>query len=169
MIQFITILSVALLTACDQIIKYFVNLKLNPALPTCNHPDGTFTLIPNVLRLSYCENDGAMMGMMKGKTTVMIIAALLILAVLCFVVFSKKLKPGFLYVCIVGITAGGLGNIIDRIFRGFVIDYIEVLFVDFYVFNFADCLVTCCAFLIMFYEIYELVKESREKKEKQNG
>ena len=67
------------------------------------------------------------------------------------------------------IAAGGIGNIIDRIFRGFVVDYIEVLFVDFYVFNFADCLVTVGAFLILFYEIYGIYKEAKQKKEKTNG
>ncbi|MBR5438182.1 MAG: signal peptidase II, partial [Clostridia bacterium] len=51
-------------------------------------------------------------------------------------------------------------------FRGYVIDYIEVLFVDFYIFNFADCLVTCSAFAIIFYEIYAVYKEYKIKKEK---
>ena len=63
-------------------------------------------------------------------------------------------------------AAGGLGNIIDRVFRGYVIDYIEVLFVDFYIFNFADCLVTCSAFLIVFYEIYSVYREYKTKKVK---
>lgn len=161
MVGILTILAVAILTATDQIIKYFIvnSLKQN----------GIKVLIPNVLQLHYSENDGAMMGFMQGKTTLMVIAALVILAVLLFVVFSKKIKFGFLYCCLVGIISGGLGNIIDRIFRGYVVDYIEALFVDFYIFNFADCLVTVGAFLIIFYEIYDMIKESKQKKVKQNG
>ena len=62
------------------------------------------------------------------------------------------------------ICAGGIGNIIDRIVRGFVVDYIEVLFIDFYVFNFADCLITCGAFALMGYLIYEMVQESKKEK-----
>ena len=161
MVQIITILAVVILTAIDQIIKFFIENSLKP--------NGIKVLIPNVLQLHYSENDGAMMGFMKGKTTVMIIAALIILLVLLVIVFSKKIKFGFLYCCLIAIVSGGLGNIIDRIFRGYVVDYIEALFVDFYIFNFADCLVTVGAFLIIIYEIYDLIKESKQKKVKQNG
>ena len=62
-----------------------------------------------------------------------------------------------------------IGNLIDRFRLGYVIDYIDVLFVKFYVFNFADCLVTVGAFLIIGYQIYEIIKDTKEKKEKQNG
>lgn len=161
MVQIFTIIAVFVLTAIDQIIKYFIEANLKP--------DGIKMLIPNVLQLHYSENDGAMMGFMQGKTTAMIFAALVILVVLFFLIFSKKIKFGFFYCCLVGIISGGLGNIIDRIFRGYVVDYIEALFVDFYIFNFADCLVTAGAFLIIIYEIYDLVRESKNKKVKQNG
>ena len=161
MIQFFSLLAVAVLTGIDQLIKHFVYIRLRNAGPK--------TVIPGVFQLHYSENDGAMMGLMQGKTTIMIVAALVILVVLLFVIFSKKVKFGFFYCCLVGIIAGGFGNIIDRIFRGFVIDYIEVTFVDFYIFNFADCLVTAGAFLIIFYEIYEIIRDYKQKKEKQNG
>ena len=62
--------------------------------------------------------------------------------------------------------SGGLGNIIDRIFRGYVIDYIEVLFVDFYIFYFADCLVTCAAVALIINQIYEIIIENKAKKVK---
>ena len=60
--------------------------------------------------------------------------------------------------------SGGLGNIVDRVFRGYVIDYIEVLFVDFYIFNFADCLITVAAFLLIFYQIYLIYRDTKMKK-----
>ena len=62
------------------------------------------------------------------------------------------------------VIAGGLGNLIDRVLRGFVVDFIEVQFMDFAVFNFADILVTCASFMIIGYTIYDLIKEQREKK-----
>lgn len=161
MIQFLTLLVVAALTGIDQLIKHFVYTSLKGAEPK--------TVIPGVFQLHYSENDGAMMGFMQGKTTIMIVAALIVLALLFFFIFSKKIKFGFFYCCLTAIIAGGLGNIIDRVFRGFVIDYIEVTFVDFYIFNFADCLVTVGAFLIIFYEIYEIIRDTKQKKEKQNG
>lgn len=157
----IKIYSIALmfsLVAIDQVIKYFVDLYLKPI--------GSVPLINKVLQLSYYENDGAMMGMMNGKTLTMTILAVICLVVIAFVIFLGKIKFGVDYCCIVLMMSGGLGNIIDRIFRGYVIDYIEVLFVDFYIFNFADCLVTCAAILMICNQIYEIYKENKAKKEK---
>ena len=153
-----SLLAMAILVAGDQIIKYFVDLYLKPI--------GSVLVVKNFLQFSYFENDGAMMGMMSGKTLTMTILAIVCLVVISFVIFSGKVKFGVDYCCIVLMMSGGLGNIIDRIFRGYVIDYIEVLFVDFYIFNFADCLVTCAAVVLICNQIYEMIKENKAKKEK---
>ena len=161
MLPFFTLLSVLALTGADQLIKYIVTEKLRDGAP--------LVLIPHVLQLHYTENDGAMMGLLQGKTTLMAVLALAVFAVLLYLVFSKMIRFGLVYCCLAGILAGGLGNLLDRIFRGFVVDYIEVLFVKFYIFNFADCLITVGAFLIIFYELYELIRDSRRKKEEAHG
>ena len=161
MLPLITLLSVLALTGVDQLIKYVVTEKLGNGAP--------LVIIPHVLQLHYTENDGAMMGLLQGKTTLMAVLALAVFAVLLYLVFSKKIRFGLVYCCLAGILAGGLGNLLDRIFRGFVVDYIEVLFVKFYVFNFADCLITVGAFLIVFWELYEMVRDSRRKKEETHG
>ena len=161
MLPFFTLLSVLALTGADQLFKYIVTEKLRDGAP--------LVLIPHVLQLHYTENDGAMMGLLQGKTTLMAVLALAVFAVLLYLVFSKKIRFGLVYCCLAGILAGGLGNLLDRIFRGFVVDYIEVLFVKFYIFNFADCLITVGAFLIIFYELYELIRDSRRKKEEAHG
>jgi signal peptidase II len=62
--------------------------------------------------------------------------------------------------------AGGIGNIIDRIRLHFVVDYIEPLFIDFAVFNFADCLITVGAFVLMFYLLVDIIKDEKAKKGK---
>lgn len=156
MISIITAVVIIALTAIDQIIKYFVCAYLEPI--------GSKMLINNFLQLSYVENTGAMMGFMQGKTSLLAVFAAIILVILFALILTKKIKFGFIYCCLIMIVSGGIGNIIDRIFRGFVVDYIEVLFVDFYVFNFADCLVTVGAFLIIGYEIYDIFKDSKNKK-----
>lgn len=157
-IRIYSVLSILKLVAVDQAIKYFVDLYLKPV--------GSVPVLKNILQLSYYENDGAMMGMMSGKTLTMTVLAVVCLLVICLVIFSGKIKFGVDYCCIVLMISGGLGNIIDRIFRGYVIDYIEVLFIDFYIFNFADCLVTCAAVLMICNQIYEMIKENKEKKAK---
>lgn len=62
-------------------------------------------------------------------------------------------------------VSGGIGNIIDRIRLKYVVDFIEPLFVDFAVFNFADCLITVGAFTLIGYLIYDMVKEAKQQKQ----
>lgn len=145
-----------LLVGIDQAIKLLVDMYLKPV--------GSKMIVPGFLQLRYLENDGAMMGMMDGKTSVMTALAVLCMVAVLTVIYSGWLTSRVDYISVVLIAAGGFGNIVDRIMRGYVIDYIEVLFVDFYVFNFADCLITCAAFTIIFYQIYCLIKDRKTKK-----
>lgn len=155
--KILSLISIALLVGIDQIIKYFVDLYLRPV--------GSTLVIPGVLQLSYYENDGAMMGMLSGKIALMTAFAVVCLIAVCYILYSGKLGYGIDFWCVVFVTAGGVGNLIDRVFRGYVIDYIEVLFVDFYIFNFADCLVTCAAIAIIISQLYQLIRDSRKNKE----
>ena len=149
---------IVFLVIADQLIKFFVCLYLKPV--------GAKMLIPGFIQLRYLENDGAMMGMMSGKTSLMTVLAIICMAAVLFVIYSGWLTSKIDYASVVLIAAGGFGNIIDRVMRGFVIDYIEVLFVDFYVFNFADCLITVAAFTIIIYQIYCIYRDGKKKKEK---
>ncbi len=156
--RLLSLLIISSMVIIDQVIKYFVDFYLKPV--------SSKIIIPGFLQLHYFENDGAMMGLMSGKTEIMTLASIVCMVGILVVLISGKFKFGVDYICLVFMAAGGFGNIIDRVFRGYVIDYIEVLFVDFYIFNFADCLVTCSAFVIIFYEIYSVFKEIKAKKEK---
>ncbi len=148
--------SVVTLLVADQVIKYFIDIKLKGSSPV--------VLIDNILQLNYVENDGAMMGFMSGKTEVLTVFAIICVIALVFVIVTGKIKDYIDYWCVILMVTGGLGNIIDRVFRGYVIDYIEVLFVDFYIFNFADCLITVAAFVLIFYQFYLIYIESKRKK-----
>lgn len=152
----ISLFAVIILLGVDQVIKYLVDIHLKGNSPV--------VLIRNILQLNYLENDGAMMGLMGGKTAIMTVLAVICLIVILVVVFAGVIKDPVDFICCLLMISGGLGNIIDRIFRGYVIDYIEVLFVDFYIFNFADCLITVAAFVLIFYQIYLIVKETKIKK-----
>ena len=156
--KLISAIVIIVLVGFDQVIKILVDLYLKPI--------GSKILIPGFLQLRYLENDGAMMGMMGGKTSIMTALAIICMIAVLVVIYSNWLTSKVDYMSVVLIAAGGFGNIIDRIVRGYVIDYIEVLFVDFYIFNFADCLITCAAFTIVFYQIYCLIRDKKTKKEK---
>lgn len=71
------------------------------------------------------------------------------------------------------ITAGGIGNLIDRVFRGYVTDFFEFTFIKFPVFNVADCLITVGAVISIIYLVYDIVvsikKEKAEKAAKEHN
>ncbi len=145
-----------ILVAIDQLIKYYVELNLQPI--------SVKPMIPGFIQLHYHRNDGAMMGFLDGETTTVTILALICMIGLFILMFTDLVKTKLDYICLVMIATGGIGNIIDRIFRGYVVDYIEYLFIDFYIFNFADCLITVGAFLMIFYQVYLIFKERKIKR-----
>lgn len=152
---FISLLSIAALTAADQIIKHFVLLYLKPV--------GSVGVINGFLEWDYVENTGAAFGSFSGNTALLsIITAVIIIAGIAAIIL-KKINNKFLLVTATVVIAGGLGNLIDRIFRGYVVDFIKVLFIDFPVFNFADILVTCGSFMLIIYLIIDIYKDSRKK------
>ena len=155
MAVFISLLSIAALTAADQIIKYFVLLYLKPV--------GSVGAINGFLEWNYVENTGAAFGSFSGNTTLLsVITAVIIFAGIAAIIF-KNIKSKYLLVTATIVIAGGLGNLIDRIFRGYVVDFIIVLFIDFPVFNFADILVTCGSFMLIIYLIIDIYNDSRKK------
>ena len=156
MLQVITLIIIALLVAIDQIIKLLVLEHLKPI--------GSLTLIDGFIQLNYAENTGAAFGSFSGKTTFLSIFTLAIIILGLIYLFIKKRKVDVEYICISLIISGGLGNLVDRIFRGYVVDYIEPLFVDFAIFNFADILVTCSCIVLVIWLIYEIYRENKNEK-----
>ena len=156
MLQVITLIIIALLVAIDQIIKLLVLEHLKPI--------GSLTLIDGFIQLNYAENTGAAFGSFSGKTTFLSIFTLAIIILGLIYLFVKKRKVDVEYICISLIISGGLGNLVDRIFRGYVVDYIEPLFVDFAIFNFADILVTCSCIVLVIWLIYEIYRENKNEK-----
>lgn len=160
MLQVITILSIAVLVVIDQLIKLLVLEYLQPI--------GSLPLIDGIIQLRYAENTGAAFGSFSGHTTALSVFTFMAILVGIIFLLSKKIKFGVEYVCITLVIAGGAGNLIDRVFRGFVVDYIEPLFIDFAVFNFADILVTCSAILLIIWTIYDIYREHKAEKELKN-
>lgn len=158
MLQVITLISVALLVGVDQIIKLLVLEHLKPI--------GSFPLIEGIVRLNYAENTGAAFGSFSAHTNLLSIFTFIVIIIGFIYLFVKKRKVDVEYVCIALILAGGIGNLLDRIFRGFVVDYIEPLFMDFAIFNFADILVTCSSVVLVIWLIYEIYREGKEKEQK---
>lgn len=115
-----------------------------------------FQLIPNVLELVYVENRGAAFGIGQGAVTFFAIVTPICLAFIIYLFIKAPAERKFwpVRVCCLLVAAGAVGNFIDRIMRGFVVDMIYFKPIDFPVFNVADCFVTVGIFLLFFLLIF---------------
>ena len=150
MIQAITLLVIAALVAIDQVIKVAVVNRFAAG--------DSMDILFGLIRIRYVENTGAAFSSMQNQTVFLTIFTVMFI----FLLMTKKIKPGFIYWCVAVIIAGGAGNFVDRVARGFVVDYIEPTFVNFAVFNFADCCVTVGAALLIVKTVYDLIKENKK-------
>ncbi|MCC8126906.1 MAG: signal peptidase II [Clostridiales bacterium] len=123
-------------------------------------------LIPGVFELLYSENRGAAFGVMQGRQTVFLVIAAAVLVASFYAMwklpdFSQK-RYHWLKICICMISAGAVGNMIDRIACGYVVDFLYVRLIDFPVFNVADICVTCAAFLLVMLMMFYYTDEELE-------
>ena len=144
------------LVGIDQIIKLLVINYLKPVQ--------YIDVIDGVLRFRYVENTGAIFGSFSTHTVVLTVFSIILLGFTIFFLVTNKNKNKLVNICLLLMISGGIGNIIDRIRLHYVVDYIEPLFVNFAVFNFADCLITVGAFALIFYLIYDLVKDTKKSR-----
>jgi signal peptidase II len=137
----IALILAAIAVVADQFLKTLVVNQLKPV--------GTVTVIPNLLDLTYLQNSGAAFGILKDQIWLFIAITALISALIIFLLFTYQEHTFFSYAAAILIIAGGIGNLIDRVFYGYVVDYIHVSFFP-PIFNFADCCVTvgCICFII---------------------
>lgn len=150
---------IAISIIIDQIIKVIV-------YDTIGASGQSICVIPGILDLTYLENTGAAFGFLNARWF-LVIFDIIILALIIRVLLDKKYplnqntKTGL---CL--IIAGGIGNLIDRIFRGFVIDYLDVTqILDYPIFNFADILVVVGVILIIATIIVNTVKSQESANE----
>lgn len=152
---------IILIVAFDQITKYFASLKL---------ADGSVAkFIPGVVQFKYAENTGMAFSMLSGARWVFIALTVVVCVGVFYYLFSNKCKSLWLYWSLGVILSGGIGNLIDRIRFGYVVDFIEPTFVNFAIFNIADCAVTCGAVVLVGYLLYDAFKDVKKPKENSDG
>ena len=148
------LLFMVVFVAIDQVTKYLVLDLLKPI--------GTVEIIPGLLNFSYVENRGAAFGMLQNMTTILSVVTAISCLIILYLLFAYRNHDFLSYAACVLIAAGGIGNLVDRILRGFVVDFISVSFFP-PVFNFADCCVTVG---VVFALAHLLRLEMRHKKKK---
>ena len=138
-----------LITAIDQILKLLTvsNLK----------GKSDISLLNGLLKFTYVENRGAAFGILKGAKYLFILLVILLLIFYLYVMLKKKFDSKLLKWGLSLILGGGIGNAIDRLILGFVIDYIRVSFFP-PVCNFADYCITIGTALVLIYICFGKVK-----------
>ena len=133
----------ALIVVADQITKYLTVAWI----PLYGQKD----FIPGLLSLTYAQNTGAAWSMFEGMQWMFALIFLLMTLAILYEYFKSPMPfTRFERWCIAAIYGGGLGNMIDRVRLGYVIDMIKTDFINFPVFNVADCFITCGCFAMIF-------------------
>lgn len=155
------ILCVAALVGIDQLIKQWAVAVLAPM--------GSITLIPHVVELRFVLNDGMAFSLLSGEQNLLIVVTLFVLAGVAWYLFTRCRDSRLHQVTAILVLAGGIGNLIDRMLNGVVVDYVNFLFVQFAVFNFADVCLTVGIGLMILCILLDDVNSSRQTEKKGRG
>jgi signal peptidase II len=140
----------------DQISKLIISssFSLGESMP----------IIKDVLHLTYIHNRGAAFGMMANSRWVFMIISSVAILLMAAYLYIGRAESKLYTVSLAIIISGGIGNMIDRIAYGYVIDFIDFCLIDFYVFNIADSFVCVGAGLLILALVLDIIKEARVNK-----
>ena len=146
---------IILIVAFDQITKYLAKNHLQ---------NGAVSFIKNFVQFRYAENTGMAFSMFSGARWIFVVLTIIVCAVGLWYLFSNRCKSLWYYWSIGVVIAGGIGNLIDRVLYGYVVDFIEPLFVNFAIFNIADCAATCGAAVLIAAMLVDLFRKDENGK-----
>lgn len=151
------ILSV-LIIALDQFTKYLITSNLILGLHS-------IPILKGLINIVYVENEGGAWGFMQNNTWLLIAITVLIMMVCVAMLIKYGFKSKLFFFSIILVLSGGIGNLIDRVFRGSVVDFIQFgFFKQFPVFNVADIAVCIGTFMLLFYFILDIIADIKSKK-----
>lgn len=154
----VPIILAVILFIIDQATKYIALTKLKPL--------GSVTFIDGFMDFTFVENRGAAFGILNGRVWLLLVIA----AVICIVIIAAMLKmPNtkeykWLKWSLMLILAGAIGNVADRLFRGYVVDFFEFTFIKWPVFNMADIYVVIGT-IVMAVLVLLVIKDDKEEKD----
>ena len=124
------------------------------------------TLIPNLMEFTYTKNTGAAFGIGSNNIIMVIIVNVIILGFIIKFLKDNSKKVDFpIIISLVLILSGAIGNLIDRLFRGFVIDFIDINVLNFPNFNIADISIVLGIFVLIIVITKSIIMENKEEKE----
>ena len=132
-------------------------------------PIGSVPLWEGVLHLTYVENRGAAFGMLADHRWVFMSISTIAITAIAIYLYSGRNTSKLYTSALMLIVSGGIGNMIDRIALGYVVDFIDFALIDFAVFNIADSLVCIGAGLLVLALVLDIIKEAKLEKAKRDG
>lgn len=145
---------IVLIVAFDQFTKFLATEYIS---------DGSAApFIKGVVQFRYALNEGMAFSLFSGARWVFVALTLAVCIGALWYLFSNKCKSLWLYWSIGVVVSGGIGNLIDRALYGYVIDFIEPVFVNFAIFNIADCAVTLGAVSLFAYLFSDFFKKEKK-------
>lgn len=145
----------ALLVVCDQLVKYWVvsNLSLGEAM----------NVIPNVFSLTYYQNSGAAWSILQGQMWFFAIVTFVAVPLCIWLLWKNRRGSKFYSLALGLVIAGALGNFIDRMRLGYVVDMFQTDFINFPIFNVADMCLTIGVVMVFIYALFEERSERKTK------
>lgn len=146
------VILVAALVLLDQAVKFLVRANIEPL--------GSVPFLPHIMELTFVKNTGAAFSLFSEHTWLLSLISAVVAAAIAVLLVKKVVAHPLGRVPLAMVLAGAVGNLIDRVFLGYVTDMFRVLFIDFAVFNVADICVVCggiafCVYFCFFYERLE--------------
>jgi len=118
------------------------------------------------LNLTYCENTGMSFSLLEGQTILLILMPILLIGLIEWYVFSGHAGRTDHIIAAAVVAGGGFGNLIDRAFQGYVVDFIDVRIINFAIFNFADICAVCGGIYFCILLVADEFGEGKDKKKK---
>ena len=153
------IVALAACVAGDQLLKWWVvsHLEVGQSAP----------LLPGVVQLTRLHNTGAAWSSFSGKTGLLAVMTIVLMLAVAWLLVKKIVRHPLGVMAGVLILGGGIGNVIDRVCRGYVVDMFDLQFISYPIFNLADCFVVAgvilgAVYYLWFYEKYDKKKEPRD-------
>ena len=145
---------IILIVAFDQITKFFAKSYLLGGDPV--------PFIKGVVQFRYAENTGMAFSLFSGARWLFVALTVAVCAFAFWYLFSNRCSSLWLYWSVGVVVSGGIGNLIDRAANGFVVDFIEPVFIDFAVFNIADCAVTLGGISLAACLVFDIFKKEKK-------
>lgn len=153
-----------LLAACiagDQLLKYWVVRHLEIGQSAA--------FLPGLVRLTRLHNTGAAWGSFSGSTALLTAVTAVLLVAVAWLVLKKVIRHPLGLCAAMLVLGGGIGNMIDRIALGYVVDFVDFTLIHFAVFNVADSFVSVGAVMLVIYFVRAMILDYRNGKQKKSG